>query len=256
MNLTFDISSASNYTSNSQKARILSETWLGQNMYCPRCGEVSIHHFENNRPVADFFCPNCKNQYELKSKCGALGRKISDGAYDTMIARIVGNDNPDFFVMRYSMEDFCVKDLLFVPKHFFVPEIIEKRKPLASTARRAGWIGCNIIIDKIPDQGKIAIVSNGKVIKKDVVIDKVNASNQLIVKDINSRGWLLDILSCVNKIPSQEFTLAEMYAFEEILCEKHPDNHNIKPKIRQQLQLLRDRGVIAFLGAGQYQKVY
>jgi len=26
-----------------------------------------------------------------------------------------------------------------------VPEIIERRKPLAITARRAGWIGCNIL---------------------------------------------------------------------------------------------------------------
>ena len=41
-----------------------------------------------------------------------------------------------------------------VPKHFFVPDIIEKRKPLAETARRAGWIGCNIVLKNIPNEGR------------------------------------------------------------------------------------------------------
>lgn len=40
------------------------------------------------------------------------------------------------FVMRYS-SDFIVTDLILIPKFFFVPQIIEKRKPLALTARRA-----------------------------------------------------------------------------------------------------------------------
>jgi len=33
---------------------------------------------------------------------------------------------------------------------------------------------------------------------------------------------------------------------------KHPENHNVKAKIRQQLQYLRDKGVIEFLGRGHY----
>ncbi|HIT35518.1 MAG TPA: restriction endonuclease, partial [Candidatus Faecousia intestinavium] len=45
------------------------------------------------------------------------------------------------------------------------------------------------------------------------------------------------------------------YAFEEELILKHPDNHNIRAKIRQQLQQLRNRGIILFLGNGQYQKI-
>ena len=35
---------------------------------------------------------------------------------------------------------------------------------------------------------------------------------------------------------------------------KHPNNNNIRAKIRQQLQQLRDRGIISFLGNGRYQK--
>ena len=257
MNLAFDnsISIIEGYHSKTQIARVLTEDWVNQNMYCPRCGNTRIKHFENNRPVADFYCPSCNNEYELKSKNGNLGHKINDGAYKTMIERITSNDNPDFFLMSYSKVESKVKDFILIPKHFFVPDIIEKRKPLAPTARRAGWIGCNILIDKIPKQGRIDIISNGKVTDINKVVDKVNRSNQLETKDMSSRGWLMDVLNCVNKISSKSFTLDEMYQFENLLHIKHPQNNNIKPKIRQQLQFLRDKGFIEFLGNGKYIKI-
>lgn len=255
MNILFDDSIIANYHSGAQIARVLTENWVNQNMYCPRCGNLHIKHFENNRPVADFYCPVCQNEYELKSKNGAMGSKINDGAYSTMIARITSNENPDFFFMSYSKQELKVKDLIFIPKHFFVPDIIEKRKPLAPTARRAGWVGCNILIHKIPEQGRVEIVSNGTIADIKSVVSKVNKSNQLETKDLNSRGWLMDILNCTNRIPAQVFTLEDMYQFENMLQMKHPQNNNIKPKIRQQLQYLRDRGFIEFLGNGYYRKV-
>ena len=64
----------------------------------------------------------------------------------------------------------------------------------------------------------------------------------------------MDVLNCVNAISSAEFTLNEMYSFENELKIKHPQNNNIKPKIRQQLQFLRDMGFIEFLGNGIYRK--
>lgn len=148
-----------------------------------------------------------------------------------------------------------MRDFILIPKHFFIPDIIERRRPLAPTARRAGWIGCNILIDKIPKQGRIDIISNGEVIDINKVVYKVNRSNQLETKDMNSRGWLMDILNCVNQILSKSFTLDEIYQFENFLHLKHPENNNIKPKIRQQLQFLRDRGFIEFLGNGKYIKI-
>jgi len=50
----------------------------------------------------------------------------------------------------------------------------------------------------------------------------------------------------------EEFTLSELYSYREELARLHPKNRNIEAKIRQQLQLLRDRGVIEFLGKGRY----
>lgn len=255
MTLNFDCNMIDNYHSNSQKARVLTEKWVYDNMFCPRCGETRISHFENNRPVADFYCPNCCSEYELKSKNGNLGHKINDGAYETMIERITGNNNPDFFFMSYSKSELKVRDFIFIPKYFLVPDIIEKRKPLSQDAMRRGWIGCNILIDKIPEQGKIHIVQNEKIIDKNDVINKVKRSNRLEVTNIQNRSWLFDVLRYVNCIKKTLFTLDDIYGFEHDLQILHPQNNNIRPKIRQQLQFLRDRGFIEFLGKGHYKKL-
>lgn len=254
MNINFDSSVIEGYHSKSQIARVLTEDWVRHNMYCPRCGNKHVQKFENNRPVADFFCTLCNSQFELKSKNGNIDKKISGGAYSTMIDRITSNSNPDFLFMNYSMDKLNINDFIFIPKHFFVPDIIEKRTPLSPTARRAGWIGCNILINKIPEQGKIPIISNGNVLEYSVVISKIKESCKLAVRDVNKRRWLLDILNCVNSTSNKIFELKDIYRFDSILKYKYPNNNNIHAKIRQQLQILRDRGIINFLGNGKYIK--
>lgn len=81
-----------------------------------------------------------------------------------MIERINSNINPQLFIMDYSA-DFLVKDLIFVPKIFFTSDIIEKRKPLSESAKSSGWIGCNILYEKIPEHGNIDIIRDGKEIE-------------------------------------------------------------------------------------------
>ncbi len=255
MNIEFIYESDAKYISNSQKARRLTEHWMSDNMYCPRCGNPKLEKFRNNKPVADFYCPSCCNQYELKSKIGNFGRKVPDGAYKTMIERITEDNNPDFFFMKYSLEDMCVTDLFLIPKYFFYPDIIEKRNPLSPTSRRSGWIGCNIIIEDVPSQGKINIISDSVIRDKEQVLRETNLGTRLEIKNINQRGWLFDIVNCINKLPEKRFTISDIYQFETILSKKHPNNNNIKPKIRQQLQILRDKGLIEFLGDGKYLKI-
>ena len=82
MNFEFNTSLIVGYHSPTQKARVLTEDWLGRNMYCPICGEPILTHFEANRPVADFYCKHCLSEYELKSKeriKKGIGDKIVDG---------------------------------------------------------------------------------------------------------------------------------------------------------------------------------
>lgn len=65
----------------------------------------------------------------------------------------------------------------------------------------------------------------------------------------------MDILNCINLIPNDVFELKEIYLFEDILSRKHPGNNNIRAKIRQQLQFLRDKGYLQFLSRGFYKKL-
>ena len=242
------------YNSQSQKARVLTEPWVKDNLYCPRCGHPHLEKFPNNKKVADFFCPACEAQYELKSKNGKFAKKVLAGAYDAMIQRITSNENPDFLFLSYSKKDLKVNELFLVSNHFFVSDIIEKRKPLSLSARRSGWIGCNILLNEIPEQGRVSIISGGNVEAKEIVLGKVNKSSVLLENDIDKRGWLMDVLNCVNKISTEQFTLKEVYAFEEMLSQKYPGNNNVREKIRQQLQILRDKGFVEFLSRGVYRK--
>jgi type II restriction enzyme len=126
---------------------------------------------------------------------------------------------------------------------------------LASTARRAGWTGCNIDISTIPDSGKIFIIKDHVEIAHEEVINKYAKTKLLKTSNLESRGWLLDTLICVEKIKENEFSLNQIYAFEGELKMKHSENNFIKDKLRQQLQYLRDRGFIEFLGNGRYKKI-
>lgn len=255
MDLYMDTALIGRYRSNSQIARVITEQWVSDNMFCPRCGNASIMHFENNKPVADFYCPKCSNQLELKSKNGIFIDTINDGAYATMIDRILSLNNPDFLFMTYTKSDWTVKNLFFVPKHFFTPQVIKERKPLSQNARRAGWVGCSILLNTIPETGKIPIIENGREHDKEEILQRVSIANALQIRDMNARGWLFDVLSCVENINGTSFTLSEIYRFEDRLQILHPDNHNIKAKMRQQLQILRDRGIIEFVGRGKYRKL-
>ncbi len=70
------------------------------------------------------------------------------------------------------------------------------------------------------------------------------------LKDISvtQRGWTLDVLNAIRRLGKTEFTTSDAYIFERELEQLHPDNRNIKAKIRQQLQELRDRNLLLHLG--------
>jgi type II restriction enzyme len=76
-----------------------------------------------------------------------------------MIERLQSDTNPNFFFLNYT-KNYEISNFVVIPKHFFTSEIIEKRKPLSETARRAGWTGCNILLSPIPESGKIFYIKN------------------------------------------------------------------------------------------------
>lgn len=255
MDLKLNASLAARYKSSNQITRLLTEDWLARNMYCPICGEVSIRHAEANAPVKDFVCDKCKSQYELKSKktdSDSFQSVVPDGVYRTMIGRITSLDNPSFFFLHFNRYE--VNNLVIVPKCFFTPSVIQKREALSKSARRAGWEGCNILMRQIPSTAKIPIIINGDVRPIKEVVTQYQYVFNLQTKSVESRGWLMDTLRLVERL-DETFTLSQMYSFVDELRLKHPDNNHIHDKIRQQLQFLRDKGIIEFKGRGIYKKV-
>jgi type II restriction enzyme len=255
MNLHLNIADAQGYRSSSQIARVITESWVEKNSFCPRCGKTRLEQFGNNQPVADFYCGDCKAEYELKSKKDAFALKIVDGAYEMMIKRINSGNNPHFFFLNYSSNNFQIVNFLVVPNHYFTNDIIERRSPLSQHARRAGWVGCNILLQNIPSSGRIFLVKNQNIEERNSVLENWSKTAFLAKQKKENRGWTIEIMKIVEQLDNKRFNLEDVYAFEYSLKNKFPQNRFIKPKIRQQLQILRDKGIIKFLGNGLYVKV-
>ena len=153
MNLIFDKELADSLNNPAQKIRVISESWTEENIFCPNCGHFEINKHRNNKPVADFFCSNCDEDYELKSKKDKMGNRILDGAYGTMIERLNSENNPSFFFLNYDVHNYEVQNFIVVPKHFFTPEMIIKRNK--GIPNRPNYIMCSIDLSLIPHSGKI-----------------------------------------------------------------------------------------------------
>lgn len=235
-----------------QNARVWTEHWVRNHLFCPNCGASRVRQFVGNRPVADFFCSDCREEYELKSQKGRFGPRVTDGAFRTMCERVASANNPSLILLNYDAVRRTVTNLFFVPKHFFVREVIQPRKPLAPTARRAGWIGCNILLSEIPDAGKIYVVRDGEQVSRSLVISRWRSTSFLREQSAIARGWLVEVMKAIDAVGRPEFALADIYSQEAQLETVYPDNRNVRPKIRQQLQVLRDRGYLDFLGRGRY----
>ncbi len=245
MNLNFKKSLAKNYTNNSQKIRAMSEPWTEENIFCPNCGGI-LSGQKNNEKVSDFLCKNCLEKFEQKASKNKFKWKTIAGEYNTYVEKLKEKNKPNFFFLHYIDIKYIVEDFFVVPKYFFIPEIIEKRSK--GLKNRPNYYMCNILFSKIPNSWKIYYIENWKEIPKERVLEKWQKT--AFLKDIkkdNLKGWILDIMNCIESLNKEKFTLKEIYAFEKDLKILHPENKNIKAKIRQQLQFLRDKWYLEFL---------
>jgi len=251
MNLQCRVELGRAYKSGSQIARVVSEDWCGRELYCAACESAQLLPAKVNNPAVDFVCPVCDQSFQLKSLRAWSQKKIVDAGYESMLRSIRSDRVPNLLVLQYSAE-WLVRNLLLIPSVFFSETVIEKRAPLASNARRAGWVGCNILLDRIPQDGKIAVVSNGSSIEERKVREEFSRVRKLAEVPPTLRGWTLDVLTTIRKLGKTRFSLRELYQLEPYLQRIHPLNQNVRPKIRQQLQVLRDLGLIEFTSPGSY----
>jgi len=275
---------AAAYQSGSQRARVVTESWGESNLYCPNCSSPKLTWLEPGHPASDYSCPKCQFWFQLKSQKSRIGDSITDGAYAAMMNAIRHDELPSFYFMQYELATWRVRNLLLVPHFAFPPSAIIKRKPLSSTARRAGWVGCNFALNRIPADARIPVVTESRISPAAEVREKFKRVKPLKEISITQRGWTLDVLNIVRRIsevgtagsavrapsgrnpamrdgalppvtpqrgvPTNTFTTDDVYAFERELEKLHPDNRHVKDKIRQQLQVLRDMGLLRHIERG------
>lgn len=240
------------YKSLSQRARVATESWGSENLYCPQCASDKLRRSPANTPAVDFACAECDSVFQLKSQSRPFATRIADAAYTAMMRAIQGDRVPNLFALHYDLTDWAVRNLFLIPRFAFSPSIVEKRKPLNLGARRAGWVGCDLLIGRIPAGARIPVVAEGISIRPQEVRRLYARLRPLQKLQVENRGWTLDVMNCLGSLKTPEFTLAEAYGFERKLHTMHPQNRHVRDKIRQQLQVLRDLHLIEFLGRGNY----
>lgn len=252
MRLSCDISAASAYTSPSQIARILSERWVLANMYCLDCTAEQLKETSPNTRCLDFTCLNCNHKYELKTFRNRPGKSLVDGSYRSMMESMQSASKPTLFLLHRDV-DWNILNFTAIHPAFLNTSLIEARKPLSFTAKRAGWIGCNIRLDRLPADGEVVIISNSQARNPYQVRTDFRRLAPFKGLSLANQGWTSLTLSVARKIGSSVFTLKDIYRYESTFAEVYPDNATIRPKIRQQLQQLRDMGMLVFLSPGKYQ---
>jgi len=176
------------FDSASQNVRVLSEGWAALHLYCPNCGAAQVRQHPNNTKARDFFCESCREDYELKAGRGRFTGSVPDGAYDTFMAAVRERRNANLVLMRYDAARTGVSDVMVVPRHFISPEVVQRRKPLAETARRAGWTGCNILVSGVPETGRVWLLRERERVAKPEVLQAWRRAKPLKALDPRRAG--------------------------------------------------------------------
>jgi len=250
MNLAMPAELAQGYKSPSQQARVVTQTWARENLFCVDCSSLKLTATREGTEANDLTCPQCGLRYELKSKSAPIISKIMDAGFEAMMRAIRADRTPNLVLLHYEKPQWTIRNLFLVPHFAFAESSIEKRNPLRDTAKRHGHVLCNIVLKNIPSDTKIPFVTDGIVSSPIKIREHFKRLKPLKEIGVKQRGWTLDVLNIVRRLGKTEFRNEDIYAFERELKERHPDNDTIKDQIRKQLRNLRDARLLLHVGSG------
>lgn len=251
MELSCDLSLAAAYNSPLQISRVLSEAWFRANGFCLACDCDELDPTAKNTKACDFICRLCSERYELKAFRRKPVKRLVDGAYGSLLSRLINGWAPTLMLLERD-QTWTIRGLTAIHPLFLTPDVIEKRKPLAPTARRSGWIGCNIRLDRMGQDAQVVVIKDGVPFDRDAVRQRFRKFNKLNEVPLEMRGWTTLTLSVLRTFLRPQFSLVELYEKEDLFRASYPNNYNVRAKLRQQLQVLRDLEYVEFCGRGNY----
>ena len=229
---------------------MVSEAWLAHEFYCASCGS-GLTPYRANTPVYDFYSEQCGEKFQLKASKSPIKNRAMGAEFGKFRQSILSNKQPSLVLLHYDRPKWRVRDLALIHRACITESCIHRRKPLSERAERAGWEGCDILLTEIPELGKIPVVTEGKIRDKELVLEQWKQSSRLLGANPLERGWLADVLRCIERL-YVDFRVRDVYSFEEELARLHPANRHVKDKIRQQLERLRDMGILESVSRGEY----
>jgi hypothetical protein len=150
ISLLLDLEPAAPFASRSQIARVVIETWAELNLYCLSCSSDRLKISSPGTPLVDFTCPACDHEYQLKSKNGRFDGKVTGAAYGPVIQAICAGRLPDYVLAEYDLRRKRVEWVWAVPGPCINCDHVKARTALQKGAHRAGWVGCTINLEGLP----------------------------------------------------------------------------------------------------------
>ena len=173
---------------------------------------------------------------------------MRDAAYRPWIESIENGTTPNLLLMRYDLHQLKVAHLEVIPSFFIRASCIKSW--LLST--RPHYEMCSIHVAMVGPDARIKIIERGEAKHPKEVQERYRSFAWMRHADSKTRGWTADVLRCIRHIKKNEFTLQQVYSYESELRKLHPENKFVRAKIRQQLQILRDKGFLEFGERGSY----
>jgi len=127
---------------------------------CPRCNKPKhLTRLPPNFQCADVICKFCGflaqvKATKLKGNETELPETILGAAWEPQHEQIIAGIYHGLYIVCYDSLDKLLR-IDFIPAHILqvTPEVFQPRKPLSETARRAGWQGFMIRLNKVPAVG-------------------------------------------------------------------------------------------------------
>lgn len=119
-------------------------------MKCPICNDKALVKYKANEKSKDVKCEKCNCQIQIKAtkktKKDQSSLKLLGADYKTTYSSIKEN-KVHYLVLLYSVigDTYIVNNIYFIDRIDINESCIIPRKPLSSTARRAGWQGCILV---------------------------------------------------------------------------------------------------------------